>query len=384
MQKTPCQLMAEYSIKNKVQHYHGIIELKGANAPIILDRYKGRKGFFIKKMIINDKMNLNDWGVTWDGIKKDGEKFIGKPIVLTPDKDHPPVSKQEDYRVGEYIDVGTDEINHVLWGVGQIFDERAQKMIKNKEIEFGSPTVLVYSEATREQKSKGTEFQKDILHRFNPAHDALVGDPAYGKHADHIKAVCEGDGEACGLKLLTVSASRHYRELRAANEEYTPEQVGYVEGPTPKQCITCNKFEAPNICLLPLSIPVDGKKGCCNEWQDKFNKTQTEFKNVKKEGEVIDGDNTDQLTIVPFVRKFINERFSKAKQDEIVGKIMSSKSGDSDSCVSRRIKIIMNDHPEMAHDQAIAIAYSYCGDNEKHAAAGWDLETAVVTEILKL
>lgn len=310
MQKTGCQLMAEQAIHNHIEHYHGAISLKGDDAPQFLDNYKGRSGFFMKKFLINDKMNLNRWRVTWDGIKEDVWGFVGKPVVLTPDKDHPHVSEQEDYRVGTIIDVGVDEISHVAWQVSQIFDKTVQKMILDKEVEFGSPTVLVHSLSTREQRSPGTEFQEDILHRFKPAHDALVANPAYGKQINNIPAVCTGDGQACALKLLQVSASTAYRSS-------------------------------------------------------------------------INSDNTDQLTIVPFIKKVVNDRFTAGQLAMIVGKIQQAKTAEADSCVSRKIKIISDEHPSMPHDQVIAVAYSYCREKGGSSDGYLDMDDSQVGESLR-
>ena len=293
MKATPCQLMAEMAIHDHTDHYHGSVALTSQDT-LHLENYRGKSGFFLKKMIINDKMNLNRWKVTWDAIKQDVWGFIGKPVVLTPDKDHPPVSEQEDYRVGNIIDIQLDEVNKIAYQISEIFDEKAQKMILDGKVKFGSPTVLIYSEATREQKFKGTEYQEDILHRFRPAHDALVENPAYGEHVDYIPAVCTGDGVGCGLKLLEVSASVEYRK--------------------------------------------------------------------RYESEVND-NNTSQLTIVPFVKSKLNKRFSSDELANIVGHIMQAKEGADESCISKNIRQQMNSHHSMSHDQAIAIAYSICGES---------------------
>lgn len=359
--KTQCQLMAEHTLENHVTHYHGSVSL-GPSDLVHLENYKGKSGFFMKKMIINDKMNLNDWRVTWDAILKDGKDFIGAPVVLTPDKDHPPVYKQKDYRIGKYIDVGFDEINHTLWGVAEIFDEKAQKMILNKEAEFGSPTVLIRSPETREQKFKGTPQQQDILHRFKPAHDAIVVDPAFGKNVDHIKAVCTGDGPACALKLLTVSASVQYREKMGETKRKaeTPEQAGYVHSIIPRKCGTCEYFKYPSVCTWPLDIPVDAELDYCNHW-DPTQKIESDI----IYSSAVNSDNVSQLTIVPFVQKKLKDRFTSKQLAEVIGHIKQASEADTSSCVSRKIKIISDEHSNWPHDKIIAVAYSYCEKNSE-------------------
>lgn len=185
-------------------HYHGAIENSHVE---FLDNYKGRKGSFIKKFLISDKFNINKWRVTWESILLDVKGFIGQPLVLTPVLDHPSVKNQENFKVGEIIDVIIDEMNHTVYQVSHITKPGIAELIHEKKIRFGSPTVVVYSEETREIRNRGTASEEHVLHRFKPGHDALVAEPAYGKEVDKIKAICDGTGEGCAVKLLQVNAS---------------------------------------------------------------------------------------------------------------------------------------------------------------------------------
>jgi len=197
-----CQV-AQHTIENKITHFHGSIETK----PIILNRYKGKEGTFLKKYLIGEEFNMNRWRVTWDAIKQDIKTFLGKPLVLTPKRDHPSVSTQEEFRVGDIIDVGLDELKRTAWQVSHITDKKVAELIRAEKIKFGSPTVLPYSKATTERVHLGDGRIETTLHRFKGAQDALVGDPAYGKDVDFIPAICDGTGEGCALKLMEVSAS---------------------------------------------------------------------------------------------------------------------------------------------------------------------------------
>ena len=273
-----CNLLATETLKNHEIHYHGAIEDPQLE---FLENYAGKSGFFIKKFLINDKLNLNKWGVTWDAIQKDVYNFIGKPVVLTPKRDHPKVYEQETFKVGEIIDVGIDEMLHSAWQVSQITDKKAQKLIRQKKVKFGSPTVLVYSPETVEKKNIGTNIEETWLHRFIPAHDGLIGEPAYGRMIDFIPAICDGDGPACALKLSEVSAD-------------------------------------------------------------------------------VNSDNTDHLTIVPFVKSTMKKKFKAETFNEIVGYIQQADESKLDSCVERKIKILADEHPKWDNDQVVAVAFSYC------------------------
>ncbi len=293
-----CHLLATETLKNHETHYHGGIETDDLQLEF-LENYAGKSGFFLKKFLINDKLNLNKWGVTWDAIKKDVYNFIGRPVVLTPKRDHPKVYEQETYRVGEIIDVGLNELLHSAWQVSQITDKKAEKLIRQRKVKFGSPTVLVYSPETVEKKNIGSNIEETWLHRFIPAHDGLIGDPAYGKMIDFIPAICDGDGPACALKLSEVSAD-------------------------------------------------------------------------------VNSDNTDQLTIVPFVKSTLKKHFRAETFNEIVGYIRQADESKLDSCVERKIKILSDEHPEWDNDQVVAVAFSYCrkksGELEKMFLQGMSSE----------
>ena len=295
----PCELLAINAIDNGLLHFHGAVEQEKELPIEILEKYKGRSGFFIKKFLIGAEYNMNQWRTPWEAIKKDVWGFEGKPVVLTPNRDHPTVKHQEDYKIGEIVEVGIDELKQIAWQVSQIFDKKAQRLIKEKKIRFGSPTVLKYSDDTLEERKLGDGRIQSTLHRFIPAHDALVAEPAYGKQVDYIPAVCDGSGEGCALKLMAVSAS-------------------------------------------------------------------------------VNSDNTDQLTIVPFVRKVLKDNFKHKTLGEMIEFSKKTRQGDtSESCVSRKIKIIADENPEWKHDKVIAVAYSYCRKNKSA-----ELEKSILKDLL--
>ncbi len=213
MSLTPCQIMRAHTLENHIEHYHGAIDAKVEH----LKNYQGREGTFIKKYLIGEEFNMNEWKVTWDAIIQDVWGFKGKPLVLTPDMDHPSYKEQDNFKVGEIIDVGIDELKRTAWQVSQITDPNVVEMIKNGEIKYGSPTVLTYSKNTTKKLRLGNGRIQTTLYRFIPAHDALVAEPAYGKMVDKIPAICDGTGIGCGLKLLEVSASVKKGEINSDN-----------------------------------------------------------------------------------------------------------------------------------------------------------------------
>lgn len=312
--------MAKHTIENHMTHYHAALPDAPKLELEILEKYKGRNGFFIKKYLIGAEYNMNEWRTPWDAIKKDVWGFEGKPIVLTPRLDHPRVSEQDNFAVGEIIEVGIDETMQIAWQVSQIFDKKAQQLIRDKKVRYGSPTVLKYSDATTVERKLGNGRIQTTLNRFIPAHDAIVEEPAYGKQVDFIKAICDGDGVGCSLKLMAVSASvQHNSQV----EEIIKREHD----------------------LLDKKIPEDEVHEIL----------------LKEFGSEVNSDNVDQLTIVPFVKKVLKANFKAKTLKEMVEYSKKTRQGSSsESCVSRKISILADEHPKWDHDQIIAVAYSYC------------------------
>lgn len=352
--------MALQVLHDESDHYHAY-QAQEANIEF-LKNYKGKDGFFLKKFLIDDTFNLNDWRVTWEAIQKDAKDFIGKPLVLTPDIDHPSVEDQEDYRVGNIIDVQLDPVNRRAIQISEVFDERTQKLIEQKKIRFGSPTVLPFSLDTREQRFTGTSYQQDILHRFRPAHDAIVANPAYTKDKNKFAAVCKGKGEACAMKLLAVNASVEYRKRYEADFE---EQLAI--GIKVEMEHTTDPEIAKKIALDHLK-----------EDSNYYTKLAKIFSDVPKSAAEVNGTNIDQITIVDFV-KSVNKRFNAETLAGVIENIRSTKEASTDSCVEKKIRIISNEHPEWDNDKIVAVAFSYC--DEKKASTPAEIDMFVASTI---
>jgi ppGpp synthetase/RelA/SpoT-type nucleotidyltranferase len=305
------------TLKNHIAHYHA----QAREAEIeILEKYKGRSGFFMKKFLIGAEYNMNQWRTPWHAIKKDVWGFEGKPVVLTPARDHPRVHEQDNFKIGEIVEVGLDETKQIAWQISQITDKRAQRLIREKKVRFGSPTVLKYSDATTQEMKLGDGRVQTTLNRFIPAHDAIVGEPAYGKQVDYIPAICDGTGKGCALKLQEVSAA-------VINESPLVEKIISREHQ-----------------LLDKGIP-----------EEKVHEM------LKQEfASDVNSDNTNQVTIVPFVKKTLNSNFNHKTLSQMVDYSKRTRQGSSDSCVSRKISILADEHPDWDQDQVIAVAYAYC------------------------
>lgn len=157
----------------------------------------------LKTFFINDKVNVNEWRATWEGLKKDAEELPGVPLVLQEDLQHPKFSVQEMFDRGTIFDYDIDEQNHKIIVYVRITDATIVERIKSGELEYVSPAVI-----PRGSETMHSENGIDILERTLPLHLAIVEDPAYGKEEAKMSHLCSGDGTECYHRLKMMTASR--------------------------------------------------------------------------------------------------------------------------------------------------------------------------------
>jgi len=168
----------------------------------ILRELDGRKGFFIKVFFVNDKVNGNNWRITWEAIKADAKDVIGVPIVLQQDLQHPEFSVQNFFAKGYVVDFILDEAKRELAVIARIIDVKTIRLIQEKKLKFTSPAVVARNNLSIENVDG-----VDLLHSWIALHLAIVENPAYGKADAVIHGTCTGKGDTCSLKLKQLSAS---------------------------------------------------------------------------------------------------------------------------------------------------------------------------------
>ena len=164
--------------------------------------------FFIKTFLVDSSINANKWAVVEQALKENISSFIGKPIVLTPNFDHPQakdgdalLEEQEKFRIGTILQIGIEELSGKGWALAEITDQRAIEIISQQGINFVSPSIVFGEDDLIIQD--GVE----VVTKFEGAHIALVKDPAYGIQKAQIKGQCRGSPLTCLSQLQKVQAS---------------------------------------------------------------------------------------------------------------------------------------------------------------------------------
>ncbi len=188
-------------------HRHFVGSTQEVDKIDLYDQWSGKDGHFMKCFLISDKINLNKWVATWEAIQRDVYDFIGRPIVLTDDVDHPEVDEQDKHKVGEIIDIHVHPAEHMAYAIAKIDDGSVWAKLKKGLYRYMSPAVTAKDSET----IKRGEIAE--LRRFEPQHHAIVARPAYGVVSATIDGFCDGTGDRC-KKALTFAAS-----LLAAKQE---------------------------------------------------------------------------------------------------------------------------------------------------------------------
>lgn len=163
--------------------------------------------FFVKAFLIDDTINLNQWGVNLESIPKNINMFIGKPLVLTENFDHPVVDDmsythalqyQDIYRIGTIIDItrmdkqAQSPYGNSYYAIIEITNPAAKEA-------FQSGTLPLYVSPAIAQMTLNEDPKH--INDWLPLHLAIVDDPAYTVKKAQITGQCGGDTETCLLRL---------------------------------------------------------------------------------------------------------------------------------------------------------------------------------------
>ncbi len=216
--------------------------------------FEDNNHFFIKFFLLDATLNLNAWGVTENARKANLDTFIGKPFVVTPAAGHPSandgdelIRNQEEFRVGNIIEVGFDRTTHKAFGIAEITDEVAKNRIKSGEISFVSPSI-VFNSMDVSLLMDGSS----IVHRFEGAHVAGVKEPAYGMLKAQIKGQCSGDKVTCESELAMVQASKEGKTIKTF--EFGEMIVKLANSPCVQDCIQAKSEKGITIDDQALAI----------------------------------------------------------------------------------------------------------------------------------
>lgn len=175
-----------------------------------ITKFTNERGkLFVKAFLIDSSVNLNQWAVTEESISRNINTFIGKPLVLTKDFDHPGTDQdtlkhwlkfQEDFRVGTIINIsskhnpntGTTAYHAVI----EVTDSALKDSLQNNDVpHYVSPAIA-------QPVQTANLSPAEAISEWTGIHLAIVDEPAYGVKKAAITETCGGDREGCLLQLM--------------------------------------------------------------------------------------------------------------------------------------------------------------------------------------
>jgi hypothetical protein len=169
--------------------------------------------YYVKAFLVDDSLNINKWQVTKESIDKNINTFIGKPLVLTENFDHPGgdqdtlnhwLAYQESFRVGTIIDITTKPNpaipnSTVYYAIIEVTDENLKQALRDNKV------PLYVSPAIAEPLPLGASYTemppRRVADNWIGVHLAIVDQPAFGIKKAVITDQCGGSEKACLLQL---------------------------------------------------------------------------------------------------------------------------------------------------------------------------------------
>lgn len=163
-------------------------------------------GYYIRKFALDDTINGNDWGVTGPSIWKYMDTFVQCPVVLIPGSlDHPAPVMSEAFRVGEVINTRVVKRGDRIIGEDTIYlEEHAAQLVYSGALKYTSVQIMYY-DGDYKIINEGTPFEHKLIHKWYGSHDAIVGEPAYGRDKAVMRHICKGTESECKRRLPSPS-----------------------------------------------------------------------------------------------------------------------------------------------------------------------------------
>jgi len=183
--KSVCEYVAK--------HYSGNYDRYIADMQI--QPFESNNKLFVKAFLMDSSVNLNQWGVTPQTLDANIRTYIGKPLVLQQNFDHPvsaddnlqhQLEYQELFRIGNIVDVVRKGSRYDA--IAEITDDYAQQAFKEGNLPLYVSPQLYKLDANEPDKQ---------MTRWTGTHLAVVKDPAYGIKLATINGECTGEHDKC-------------------------------------------------------------------------------------------------------------------------------------------------------------------------------------------
>ena len=156
--------------------------------------------FYIKAFLLDSSVNQNAWGVDLATLDANINSYIGKPLVLQDDFEHPNsgdsnydhvIQYQEKFRIGNIIDVVKKD--SIYSAIIEVTDQTAKEAFKNGDLPLYVSPQLFHDGVGKEPDASAKTWRG--------THLAVVREPAYGPIKARVDGQCSGSPITCLAQL---------------------------------------------------------------------------------------------------------------------------------------------------------------------------------------
>ena len=314
----------------------------------VLDSWKEKKGKFVRTFGMNTERNNNEWRVTWESIKENIHTAIGMPGIAYEECDEAGcslthveadtfeenVEKQKPFIKTKIVDYILDEGKESVDLIHEVTDESFFDELQNGDVKFVSPLIWPTNNGISINGTGRADLPIIDAYHWKYVHNAfLKSDPAFGDDIAQVKTTCEG--ENCQIQMLTAQSKS---EMCGNCKFFIKDgECSLVKGEI--------KYE--DLCDLHI-FGTPQKEG--TKVNPDFEKSRVNYRPSKLEADTTTAnqENLSHLQQVPLLYKHKGELHLVA--------------------TSQCVKDILRNKKEAGikiDDQALAIAFSECGESNK-------------------
>ncbi len=172
---------------------------------VIEDKDNGR--LYLRAFLLDSSINLNDWGVDPATLEQNINSYIGKPLVLQDDFQHPDsgdpnfdhhLTYQEKFRIGNIVDIVKKD--SIYSAIIEVTDNTAKEAFKKGDLPLYVSPQLFHDGVGREPDTAAKTWRG--------THLAVVKEPAFGIMKARVEGQCSGSPITCLAQLKRASVDK--------------------------------------------------------------------------------------------------------------------------------------------------------------------------------
>src|ERR1043165_2075753 len=183
----------------------GAMEKKMASD--VTETFEDNGKFYIKAFLLDSSINQNAWGVDPSTLEQNIQTYIGKPLVLQDDFQHPDsgdsnydhhMAYQDKFRIGNIIDVVNKD--SVYSAIIEVTDQQAKEAFKKGDLPLYVSPQLFHDGVGKEADT--------ATKTWRGTHLAVVKEPAFGIMKARVEGQCSGSPMTCLAQLKRASVGK--------------------------------------------------------------------------------------------------------------------------------------------------------------------------------